>query len=323
MKKILVTGAIGQIGSDLVSALKEKYGQENVVASDIRQPDNVGDFLPFEILDVLNVDQIEEIVKKHQIDTIFHLAALLSATGEKNPQACWKVNMDGLFNILEIGRKFNLKKIICPSSIAAFGPTTPRDNTPQATILEPATMYGVTKVAGELLCEYYVSKYGLDVRGIRYPGLISYKALPGGGTTDFAVDIFYKAIEHKKYQCFVGPDTTLPMMYMDDAIEGTIRLAQADFDSLKHHCNFNFAGMSFSAADLAKEIKKHIADFEITYDPDFRQAIADTWPRSIDDTAAREEWGWKPKYDLSKMVEVMLTKVAEKLGRQDLKIKIG
>lgn len=323
MKKILVTGAIGQIGSDLVSALKEKYGADNVVASDIREPENVEGFAPFEVLDVLDEKNIEDVVKKYEIDTIFHLAALLSAVGEKSPQACWKVNMDGLFNILEVARKFNLKKIICPSSIAAFGPTTPRDNTPQATILEPSTMYGVTKVAGELLCDYYVSKYGLDIRGIRYPGLISYKALPGGGTTDFAVDIFYKAIEHGKYECFVGPETTLPMMYMDDAINGTIQLAEAEFESLKHHSNFNFAGMSFSASQLADEIKKHIPEFEISYAPDFRQKIADSWPRSIDDEAAREEWGWKPQYDLAKMVEVMLVNIGRKLGKNDLKIKCG
>ena len=311
MQKILVTGAIGQIGSELVMALRQKYGQNNVIASDVR-PVSGDEYEPFEILDVLDKSAIARLVDKHKIDTIYHLAAILSANGEKNPHLCWDINMNGLYNVLDIGYEFKLKRIICPSSIAVFGPSTPRDNTPQETVLLPSTMYGVTKVAGELLCEYYVSKFGLDVRGIRYPGLISSKTLPGGGTTDYAVEIFYEAIKHKKYTCFLKKDTVLPMMYMPDAIRGTIDLAEADYDSLKHHSNFNFAGMSFSCEELAGSIKKYIPEFEIEYHPDFRQNIADSWPRSIDDSSSREEWGWKVEYDLDKMTKDMLDKIGQK-----------
>jgi nucleoside-diphosphate-sugar epimerase len=313
MTKILVTGAIGQIGTELVLALRQKYGQENVVASDLRNPQNQ-DFNPFEVLDVLDKEGLKHVVKKHNIEVIYHLAAILSAAGEKNPQLCWDVNMNGLYNILEVARELKLKQIICPSSIAVFGPETPRQNTPQETILLPKTMYGLTKVSGELLCDYYVEKFGLDIRGIRYPGLISYKTLPGGGTTDYAVEIFYEAIKHKKYSCFLQEDTILPMMYMPDAIRGTIALAQADFKTLKHHSNFNFAGMSFSCGQIAAEIKKHIPEFKIEYNPDFRQKIADSWPQSIDDASSRNEWGWSPQYDLAKMTEDMLEKLREKLG---------
>lgn len=311
MKKILVTGALGQIGSELVVELRKRYGANNVVASDVRVNENA-EFEPFEIIDVLDKHSIREIVLKHKIDTIYHLAAILSATGEKNPHLCWNINMNGLYNILEIGQELKLARIICPSSIAVFGPSTPRDNTPQETILMPSTMYGVTKVAGELLCEYYVKKFNLDVRGIRYPGLISNKTLPGGGTTDYAVEIFYEAIKHKKYTCFLKADTVLPMMYMPDAIRGTLDLAEADFSTLKHHSNFNFAGISFSCEELANAIKKYIPEFEIEYKPDFRQNIADSWPRSIDDSSARNEWNWKPEFDLDKMTKDMLEKIGQK-----------
>jgi nucleoside-diphosphate-sugar epimerase len=311
MKKILVTGALGQIGSELVFELRKKYGNENVVASDVRINEDQN-FVPFEIIDVLDKHAIREIIVKHNIDTIYHLAAILSANGEKNPHLCWNINMNGLYNILEVATELKLTRVICPSSIAVFGPETPKDNTPQETILLPRTMYGVTKVAGELLCEYYVQKFGLDVRGTRYPGLISSKTLPGGGTTDYAVEIFYEAIKHKKYNCFVSKETVLPMMYMPDAIRGTIALAEADLSSLDHHSNFNFAGMSFSCEELANSIKKYIPEFEIEYNPDFRQKIADTWPKSIDDSSAQKEWGWKPEFDLDKMTKDMLDKIGEK-----------
>lgn len=312
--KILVTGALGQIGSELTMTLREIYGNDNVIASDLRDEKDVDiQYRPYEKLDVLDKGSIDSIIKKHDISIIHHLAAILSAAGEKNPQLCYNVNMNGLYNILEAGREFNLDKIICPSSMAAFGPETPRDNTPQQTVLLPKTMYGVTKVAGELLCDYYVKTYNLDVRGIRYPGLISYKSPPGGGTTDYAVDIFYEAIKNKKYSCFLRKDAMLPMMYMKDAIAGTIQLTQADFKDLKDHANFNFAAISFTCEELAAEIKKHIPEFEIEYNPDFRQEIADTWPRSIDDKEAREQWGWSHQYDLAKMTADMIKNLRIKL----------
>lgn len=311
MTKILVTGAIGQIGSELVTALRAKYGHDNVVASDMRKP-ATDEYNPFEILDVLDKTQIALVVKKHNIDVIYHLAAILSAAGEKNPNLCWDVNINGLYNVLEVARELKIKQIICPSSIAAFGPETPRQNTPQETILLPKTMYGITKVAGELLCDYYVEKFGVDVRGLRYPGLISNKTLPGGGTTDYAVEIFYEAIKHKKYTCFLRENTILPMMYMPDAIRGTIALSEVPLDSLKHHSNFNFAGISFSAGQLVAAIKKHIPDFVVEYKPDFRQKIADSWPESIDDKSSQVEWGWKPEYNLDLMVEDMLKTLREK-----------
>ncbi len=314
MTKILVTGALGQIGSELTAALKKKYGSENVVTSDVRTDKISEEFLPYETLNVLDKTRLAEIVTKHQITVIYHLAAILSAAGEKNPQLCWDVNMTGLHNVLEVARELKVKQIICPSSIAVFGPETPRINTPQETVILPKTMYGLTKAAGELLCDYYVEKFGLDVRGIRYPGLISYKTLPGGGTTDYAVEIFYEAIKNKKYKCFLKADTVLPMMYMDDAIRGTIQLAETDFAKLKNHSNFNFAGISFSCAELAAEIKKHILEFEISYEPDFRQKIADSWPASIDDSASREQWGWKVEYDLEKMTADMIKNLSSRLS---------
>jgi nucleoside-diphosphate-sugar epimerase len=311
--KILVTGALGQIGSELTAALKKIYGEKNVVTSDMKD-ETREEFLPYEKLDVLDKSRLAEVVKKHDISVIYHLAAILSAAGEKNPNLCWDVNMTGLHNVLEVARELKVKQIICPSSIAVFGPETPRLNTPQETVILPKTMYGLTKAAGELLCDYYVAKFGIDVRGIRYPGLISYKTLPGGGTTDYAVEIFYEAIKKKSYNCFLKADTTLPMMYMPDAIRGTIQLAQTDFSKLKNHSNFNFAGISFSCAELADEIKKHIPDFKISYEPDFRQKIADSWPASIDDSASRQQWGWSVEYDLEKMTADMLKHLREKLN---------
>jgi nucleoside-diphosphate-sugar epimerase len=313
MTKILVTGAIGQIGSELTAALKKIYGENNIITSDVAATNANAEFQPYEQLNVLDKPRLGEIIKKHDIKVIYHLAAILSAAGEKNPSMCWDVNMNGLYNILEAARELNIKQIICPSSIAVFGPETPRDNTPQETIIMPKTMYGLTKAAGELVCEYYVAKFGIDIRGIRYPGLISHKTLPGGGTTDYAVEIFYEAIKKKSYTCFLKADTTLPMMYMPDAIRGTIALSEANFSSLKHHSNFNFAGMSFSCAELAAEITKRIPDFKIDYAPDFRQKIADSWPKSIDDASSRSEWGWKPEFGLSEMVDDMIKNLREKL----------
>lgn len=313
MTKILVTGAAGQIGSDLTTALKKIYGENNVIASDVAQENKTPELQPYEQLNIMDKTRLGEVIKKHKITIIYHLAAILSAAGERNPALCYDVNMNGLYNILEAARELGVKQIICPSSIAVFGPETPRDKTPQETIILPKTMYGLTKAAGELLCDYYVAKFGLDIRGIRYPGLISYKTLPGGGTTDYAVEIFYEAIKNKFYTCFLKADTTLPMMYMPDAIRGTITLSETDFSKLKHHSNFNFAGMSFSCAELAAEISKRIPEFKIEYKPDFRQSIADSWPKSIDDSAAVNEWGWKPEFDLSKMVDDMILNLRKKL----------
>jgi len=308
MKNILVTGSVGQIGSELAMELRRRYGAENVVATGRKtEPSKeLRDSGPFYFINVTDIDTIEEVVKKHNIDTIYHMAAVLSATGEKNPQLCWNVNMNGTINVLELGLKYDMARIIIPSSIAVWGPGVPLENTPQETVLKPTSMYGVTKVCGELLCDYYVLKFGLDIRGLRYPGIISHETLPGGGTTDYAVEIYYEAVDKGKYTCFLKEDTKLPMMYMPDCIEGTIQLAEADFSKLKHHSDFNHAATSFTPADMEAEIKKHIPEFEISYKIDERQKIADSWPNSIDDSAAREEWGWKPKWDLASMTEDML-----------------
>jgi len=261
------------------------------------------------------------VVDRYEINTIYHLAAILSATGEKRPQLAWDVNVNGVYKILEIARERKVSRVFYPSSIAAFGPETPRDHTPQETILRPTTMYGVTKVTGELVGNYYVHRFGLDVRGVRYPGIISSEAMPGGGTTDYAVEIFYEAIKHQQYTCFLREDTVLPMMYMPDCIRATIELMEADASRLKHHTDFNLAAMSFSPADLVAEIQKHIPDFTCEYAPDYRQEIADSWPRSIDDSAAREEWGWQPKYDLPAMVTDMLEKMRQKQARGELRFE--
>jgi len=320
MKQILVTGAVGQIGSELTMALRKRYGGENVVATGHRTRPSAAlrDSGPFEFIDVSKRKTIEEVVRKYNIDTIYHLAAILSAVGEEKPLLAWDVNMNGLYNVLEVAREHEMVRLFCPSSIAVFGPETPRDNTPQETILCPSTMYGVTKVAGELLCDYYFERFGLDVRGLRYPGIISAETLPGGGTTDYAVAIYYEAIRRKRYTCFVRKDTMLPMMYMPDCIKSAIDLMEADLSILKHHADFNLAAMSFSAGELAAEIKKHIPEFVCEYEPDSRQAIADSWPRSIDDSAAREEWGWEPSYDLAAMTVDML----EKLGQRHAEGKL-
>ncbi len=315
MNKVLITGSLGQIGSELICALCDKLGRENVIATDIRDPEpDVEESCVYHKLDVLDPEAIAKLCKKYSIDTIYHLAAILSATGEENPGLAWRVNMYGMFNVLEIARKNNIRQVVIPSSIAAFGPDTPKDNTPNETILRPTSMYGVTKVAGELLGNYYVKKYDMDIRGMRFPGIISNKALPGGGTTDYAVAIYYEALQKKHYECFVSEDTVLPMMYMPDAVRSLIEIAEADFDKLKHYCDYNLAAVSFSAGELAESIKKHIPDFTIEYKPDFRQAIADSWPRSIDDTAAREEWGWKHEYGLDEITEDMLKALRAKLG---------
>ncbi|HSA33378.1 MAG TPA: NAD-dependent epimerase/dehydratase family protein [bacterium] len=315
MKKILIIGAVGQIGSELTLRMRELYGNQNVIASTRKTPpsDKIKESGPFEFFDVMDRKKLEEVVDKYKVEYIVNMAAILSAVGEKDPMFAWDVNMNGLINILEVAREKKIKQILMPSSIAVFGPGTPRVNTPQDTVLKPTTMYGVTKVAGELLCDYYVRKYGMDIRGLRYPGIISHETLPGGGTTDYAVAIYYEAIQHGKYTCFVKESTKLPMMYMPDCLKATIDLFEADFKKLKHHSDFNVAGMSFTVGEMATEIRKHMPDFKIDYKPDFRQAIADSWPESIDDTAAREEWGWKPAYTLASMTVDMLTELKKKL----------
>ncbi len=315
IQRILVTGALGQIGSELTVELRNRYGSENIVASDIKSDANssVVNGGPWSILDVTDFEAVSNLIREYKIDTIFHMAAILSATGEKNPLLCWSVNMDGTLNILETAREKSLVRVIIPSSIAAFGPETPRENTPQKTILRPKTIYGVTKVSGELLCDYYVHRFGVDVRGLRYPGIISSETPPGGGTTDYAVEIYYKAIEEGRYTCFVRRNTMLPMMYMPDCIKATLDLADADFDNLSHHSDFNVGALSVTAGDIAESISKFIPGFEVTYEPDFRQAIADTWPSSIDDSLARKEWGWEPDWDLDSMTADMLEKLRRKL----------
>ena len=314
MKRILVSGCLGQIGTELVTKLRQVYGVENVVATDIRRPEGnpIVEGGIFETLDVTNYDEFLAVAKKHNVDTIMHLAALLSAVAEAKPQLAWNINMGGLVNALEVARELKCQ-FFTPSSIGAFGPSTPKDNTPQDTIQRPNTMYGVTKVSGELLCDYYHTKYGVDTRGVRFPGLISYVALPGGGTTDYAVDIYYEALRKGKYTSFIGEGTYMDMMYMPDAINAIITLMEADESKLKHRNAFNITAMSFEPKQIAAEIKKHIPEFEIEYDVDpVRQGIANTWPNSIDATAAKEEWGFKAEYDLAKMTTDMLEKLKAK-----------
>jgi len=315
MKKILITGALGQIGSELIPFLRQRYGNENVVASDIK-PLSEGMIKqegPFEHIDCLNAQEIYSAVKKFKIDTVFHLAAILSASGEKNPQLAWKVNINGLYNVLEIAREYKCA-VFTPSSIAAFGSSTPKDSTPQETIQRPTTIYGLTKVTGELLCDYYYSKYGVDTRGVRFPGIISYLTLPGGGTTDYAVEIFYQALKYKKYTCFLDKNTSLDMMYMPDALKAAVNLMEADSSKLKHRNAYNITTESFNPEQLAREIKKYIPDFEINYEVDpMRQAIADSWPNRLDDHAAREDWDWSPDYNLKAMTKDMIEKLKVKL----------
>ncbi len=310
MRNVLVTGALGQIGSELVVELRRQLGAESVIASDIRlpagDPDAAG---PFEVLDATNFRQTHDLVRRHGIGTIYHLAALLSATSEEKPHVAWELNMGGLYKILEIARQERCA-VFFPSSIAAFGPSTPRTQTPQDTVQRPTTMYGVTKVAGELLADYYAARFGVDVRGLRFPGLISYTAPPGGGTTDYAVTIFYEALKHGQYDCFLRADTRLDMMYMPDAIRAVVELMAADGSKLRHRNAFNIAAVNFTPEELAAEIRKHLPNFRIDYavDPG-RQRIADSWPESLDDSAARQEWGWQPRYDLAAMVADMISQL--------------
>lgn len=306
--KVLVIGACGQIGTELTMKLREIHGGENVIASDIRDGnEEIMSSGPFETLDAMNKGQIEDICLHYEVNEVYLMAAMLSATGEKFPKKAWSLNMDSLMHILDIAKEGKIDKIFWPSSIAVFGPTTPQEHTPQHTIMEPTTVYGISKQTGERWCEYYHQKYGVDVRSIRYPGLISWKTLPGGGTTDYAVDIFHKAVADGSYNCFLKNDTDLPMMYMDDAVRATIEIMNAPKEEIKIRSSYNLSGMSFTPKDIADEIKKHIPDFTITYEPDFRQAIADSWPGSIDDAPARMDWKWERSYDLSNMVVEMLS----------------
>ena len=301
---ILVLGAGGQVGSELVEKLRAKHGKDKVVATDIRETENQEG--PFEVLNALDQEKLREIVDRYKIEEIYHLVALLSATAEKQPEFGWKLNMETLFTVLDLAKEGKIKKVFWPSSIAVFGPNTPRQETPQHTVTDPTTVYGISKLAGERWCEYYAKNYGVDVRSIRYPGLIGYKSLPGGGTTDYAVDIYHKALESKSYECFLQKGTYLPMMYMEDAIRATIELMEAPSESIKIRSSYNLGGISFAPEEIAAEIKKHIPEFEITYAPDFRQKIAESWPGSINDTAAPQDWGWELHFDLKKMTEDML-----------------
>jgi nucleoside-diphosphate-sugar epimerase len=315
MKKILVTGAVGQIGSELTMSLRDKYGYGNIVAGGrkTKPSEKLLNSGPFEIVDCNDAKAIANVVKKYDIDTIYHLAAILSAVAEANPVLAWNVNINGLYNVLEVAREFNCA-VFTPSSIGAFGPTTPLDNTPQDTIQRPNTMYGVTKVSGELLCDYYYKRFGVDTRGVRYPGIISNETLPGGGTTDYAVEIYYEAIKHKKYTCNLPAGTFLDMMYMPDAIKAGIDLMEADPARLKHRNAFNVTAMSFDPEIIAGAIRKHIPEFTIDYNVDpVKKAIAESWPNSMDDSAAREEWGWKHEYDLEAMTKDMLEVLSNKL----------
>lgn len=315
MKRILVTGSVGQIGSELTPALRDRYGSDNVIAGGHRTKPSkeLLDGGPFEIVDCGDLNQLTEVIKKYNIGTVYHLAAILSAVGEKNPQLAWSVNINGLYNVLEVAREFNLA-VFVPSSIAAFGPSTPKINTPQDTIQRPTTIYGVTKVAGELLCDYYFKRFGIDTRGVRYPGIISYVTPPGGGTTDYAVEIFYEAIQNKHYTCPLKKGTSLDMMYMPDAIKAAINLMEANPDKLIHRNAFNVTAMQLKPEILEESIKKYIPEFTMDYEVDpLKQGIADSWPDSMDDSCAREEWGWKPDYNLESMTKDMLDKLSIKL----------
>ncbi len=305
--KILIIGACGQIGTELTQKLRQIYGRENVVASDLRKLDNsvVNDGI-FEVVDALDFDQIKGLVKKYNITDVYLMAALLSATAEKNPAFAWDLNMNSLFHVLNLAKDGEIQKVFWPSSIAVFGPTTPKENTPQYTVMEPSTVYGISKQAGERWCEYYHTIYGVDVRSIRYPGLISWTTPPGGGTTDYAVDIYYKALETGTFECFLSENTGLPMMYMDDAIKATIQIMQAPKEQIKIRSSYNLSAISFTPKKIAEAIQKHIPEFTITYKPDFRQQIADSWPASIDDSKAREDWNWQHEFDLEKMTRMML-----------------
>ncbi len=315
MDKILVIGAAGQIGSELVIELRKNYGHENVYATDIKQaPRDVAEGGPFQVLDVMDDKQLIHFIIRHRITQIYHLAAVLSGNAEKLPTQAWKINMDSLMNILEVAKMVEeVKKVFWPSSVAVFGPTTPRTNTPQLTVMEPVTVYGVSKLAGERWCDYYFSRYGVDIRSIRYPGLISYKTEAGGGTTDYAVEIYYEAVRKGSYECFLNEHTALPMLFMPDAIQATIQLMEADRSRLSVHSAYNLGGMSLTPDQLAQEIRKEIPGFTISYAADFRQAIADTWPQSVDDSSARNDWGFKQNYNLERMTRIMLKEIRNKL----------
>lgn len=309
-EKILVVGAAGQIGTELVLELRLRYGAETIVASDIKTPNyDVMEGGIFEFLDILDDKALLRIVQKHNIKQVYQLAALLSATAEQNPMFAWKLNMEGLFNVLNLAKDKIIDKIFWPSSIAVFGSTTPRNQTPQITITEPSSVYGISKLSGERWCEYYFNKFNVDVRSIRYPGLISHKSQPGGGTTDYAVHIFYEAKKHQKYECFLKPDCTLPMMYMDDAIDATISIMESPSSKIKVRSSYNIAGISFNPEELVAEIKRHIPEFTASYAPDYRQQLAESWPAGIDDSVANRDWGWKNQYNISFIVDQMLKNI--------------
>ncbi len=311
--RILILGACGQIGTELTGALRQKYGKHKVIASDIREGEpelmNSG---PFEIIDATNYEEIENVVIRYEINEIYLMAAMLSATAEKFPLKGWNLNMNSLFNVLNLAKDKKIEKIFWPSSIAVFGPTTPKQHTPQRTVMEPSTVYGISKQTGEHWCEYYHKRYGVDVRSIRYPGIISWQTLPGGGTTDYAIDIYHKALKHKKYICFLNGNTTLPMMYMNDAIKATLDIMNAPEQQIKIRSSYNLAAISFNPEEIAASIKNQIPEFSISYEPDFRQAIADSWPQSIDDSSAREDWGWKHSFDLNAITEDMIKNLKPK-----------
>lgn len=311
--KVLIIGAGGQIGIELTEELNKIYGSSNVVVSDLKFNDAFVNN-PFEAFDVMDKQALFDVVRKHGIRQIYLLAAMLSATGEKNPMLAWKLNMEGLFNVLELAREKHIDKVYWPSSIAVFGPSTPADHTPQYTIMEPSTVYGISKQAGERWCEWYFMKHGVDVRSLRYPGLIGWKSAPGGGTTDYAVHIFHEAIKKGQYTCFLSEHTQLPMMYMPDAIRATIEIMRAPVEKIKIRGSYNLSGMSFSPQEIGIHLKRHLPEFTISYQPDFRQAIADSWPKSIDDSAARLDWGWFPKYDLKGMVDEMFLNLKQKIN---------
>jgi nucleoside-diphosphate-sugar epimerase len=304
-EKILVIGSSGQIGTELVQNLREIYGIDSVIASDVKVTEQAMEG-PFEVIDVMDAQGLHQIVKRHKITQIYLLAALLSATAEKNPKLGWDLNMQGLFNVLDLAKEKIIQKIYWPSSIAVFGPNTPKINTPQYTVMEPSTVYGISKQAGERWCEYYFNKYNVDVRSLRYPGLIGWKSAPGGGTTDYAVHIFHEALKDGRYECFLSENTTLPMMYMPDAIKATIGIMQADASKIRIRSSYNLSGFSFSPKEIAEEIRKYFPKFEISYKPDSRQQIADSWPQSIDSQEAKKDWGWQPEYDLVSMTKDML-----------------
>ncbi|MDT7828624.1 NAD-dependent epimerase/dehydratase family protein [Pricia sp. S334] len=314
-KSILILGACGQIGTELTYALRSKHGNENVIASDIREgSEELMASGPFEILDATDYDALEEVIAYYEIHEVYLMAAMLSATAEKFPMRAWNLNMNSLFNVLTLGKEKKIEKIFWPSSIAVFGTNTPKSDTPQSTIMEPGTVYGISKQSGERWCDYYHHKFGVDVRSIRYPGLISWKTMPGGGTTDYAVEIYHKALSEKKYTCFLKADTALPMMFMDDAIRATLQLMDADGDKIQIRSSYNLSAMSFTPAEMTESIKQYISDFKISYDPDFRQEIAASWPSSIDDSRARSDWGWKARFDLKRTTETML----ENLGGEKI-----